>query len=73
MTKIIGKVAATEKKPTTIDEFYFWTDKHRILNPFDVVKVEHIEGSITFGIIEEISHITDSTSYLSNFIASDLI
>lgn len=71
MTKIIGKVAATEKKPTTIDEFYFWTKKERILNPFDVVKVEHIEDSISFGIIEEISHITDSASYLSNFISSD--
>ncbi len=71
MTKIIGKVAATEKNPTTIDEFYFWTNKQRILNPFDVVKVEHIEDSITFGIIEEISHITDSASYLSNFISSD--
>lgn len=71
MAKIIGKVAATEKNPTTIDEFYFWTNKQRILNPFDVVKVEHIEGSISFGIIEEISHITDSTSYLSNFISSD--
>lgn len=71
MTKIIGKVAATEKKPTTIDEFYFWTNKQRILNPFDVVKVEHIEGSISFGIVEEISHITDSVSYLSNFISSD--
>ncbi len=71
MTKIIGKVAATEKKPTTIDEFFFWTNKQRILNPFDVIKVEHIEDSITFGIIEEISHITDSASYLSNFISSD--
>ena len=71
MTKTIGKVAATEKQPTTIDEFYFWTNKQRILNPFDVVKVEHIEGSISFGIIEEISHITDSASYLSNFISSD--
>jgi len=71
MQKVIGKVAATEKKPTTIDEFYFWTDKKRILNPFDVVKVEHIEDSITFGVVEEISHITDSASYLSNFISSD--
>lgn len=71
MAKIIGKVAATEKNPTTIDEFYFWTNKQRILNPFDVVKVEHIEDSISYGIIEEISHITDSASYLSNFISSD--
>jgi len=71
MKKIIGKVAATEKVPTTIDFFYFWTDKHRILNPFDIVKVEHIDNSITFGVVEEISHITDSASYLSNFISSD--
>ena len=71
MTKIIGKVAATEKNPTTIDEFYFWTNKQRILNPFDVVKVDHIENSVSYGIIEEISHITDSASYLSNFISSD--
>lgn len=71
MKSAIGKVAATEKQPTTIDEFYFWTDKQRILNPFDVVKVEHIEGSISFGVIEEISHITDSASYLSNYISSN--
>lgn len=71
MTKIIGKVAATEKNPTTIDEFYFWTNKQRILNPFDVVRVDHIENSVSYGVIEEISHITDSASYLSNFISSD--
>jgi hypothetical protein len=71
MSRIIGKVAATEKAPTTIDIFYFWTDKERILNPFDVVKVEHIDKSTTFGVIEEISHITDSSGYLSNFISSD--
>ena len=46
MDKVIGKVAATEKAPTTIDVFFFWTDKNRILNPFDVVKVEHISKSI---------------------------
>lgn len=71
MSKTIGKVAATEKAPTTIDVFYFWTDKNRILSPFDVVKVKHINNSTTFGVIEEISHITDSASYLSCFISSD--
>ncbi|MEQ9102240.1 MAG: hypothetical protein RIF36_00025 [Imperialibacter sp.] len=71
MSKVIGKIAATEKAPTTIDEFYFWTDKQRILSPFDVVKVNHINSSSTFGVIEEISHITDSSSYLANFISSD--
>ena len=71
MSKIIGKIAATEKIPTTIEEFCFWTDKKRILHPFDVVKVEHINDSVTFGVIEEISHITDATSYLTSFISSD--
>ena len=71
MHKIIGKIAAIEKIPTTIDEFYFWTDKERILNPFDVVKVSHIQNSKTFGVIEEISHITDAASYLSSYISND--
>ena len=71
MSKIIGKIAATEKAPTTIDEFFFWTDKERILHPFDVVTVKHIHRSITFGVVEEISHITDAASYLTSFISSD--
>lgn len=71
MNRQIGKVAATEKSPTTIDEFFFWTSTDLILNPFDVVKVEHVNNSSTFGTIEEISHITDSASYLSNYISND--
>ncbi len=69
--KIIGKVTATEKNPTTIDEFNFWTSKDRILSPFDVIKVNRGDGSITFGVIEEISHITDTPSYLTSFISND--
>ncbi len=68
---IIGKVTATEKNPTTIDEFYFWTKPDRILSPFDVIKVNHIRDSITFGVIEEISHITDTPSYLTSYISND--
>lgn len=68
---LIGRVIATEKVPTTIDEFCFWTNTDLILNPFDVIKVEHINKSKTFAVIEEISHITDSASFLSNFISSD--
>lgn len=71
MGKLIGKIAATEKNPTTIDEFYFWTDTNLILNPFDVVKVNHINGSYTYGVIQEIFHITDSAGYLNNYISSD--
>lgn len=68
---LIGRVIATENVPTTIDSFCFWTNIDLILNPFDVVKVEHINESNTFAIIEEISHITDSASFLSNFISND--
>ena len=71
MTKRIGKVVATEKAPSTVDEFYFWTDKKLIIKPFDVIKVGHIKNSITFGVVEEISHLTDSASSLAGFISSD--
>lgn len=67
----IGKILATEKVPTTVDEFYFWTDKELIIKPFDVVKVSHIKNSTTFGVVEEISHLTDSTSFLAGYISSD--
>jgi hypothetical protein len=69
--KQIGKILATEKVPTTVDEFFFWTDKELIIKPFDVVKVNHIKESITFGVVEEISHLTDNASFLAGFISSD--
>ena len=68
---IIGRVLATEKKPTTIDTFTFWTDPDLILNPFDIVKVQHVNGSFSYGVIEDIAHITDAASFLTNFISSD--
>ena len=71
MPESIGKVIATEKVPTTIDTFYFWTQPEMILHPFDVVKVGHLNNSTTFGVVEEISHITDSASFLSSFISND--
>lgn len=69
--KVIGRVAALEKSPSTIDNFCFWTNKNTLLNPFDVVVVEHVGGSKTYGVVEEISHITDSDSFLSSFISND--
>lgn len=69
--KKIGKITATEKQPTTIDDFTFWTDKDTVLKPFDVVVVDHIEGSKTFGVVEGISHITDTPTSLASFISND--
>lgn len=71
MTKIIGKVSATEKSPSTIDDFFFWTDKKQILSPFDIIKVSHEGNSITYGVIEEICHVTDATSHFTSYISSD--
>ena len=50
-SKIIGRILATEKYPTTIDDFAFWTKSSLVLNPFDIVKVEHVNGSFSFGMI----------------------
>lgn len=71
MEDIIGKVSATEKNPSTLQFFYFWTKAGYDINPFDIVKVEHINGSFTFGRIEEISHVTDSASHFSSYVSSN--
>lgn len=68
---LIGRVLATEKSPTTIDAFTFWTAPDLILNPFDIVKVQHVNNSFSYGVIEDIAHITDASSFLTNFISSD--
>ena len=69
--KLIGRVSATEKYPTTMDKFTFWTDSDLRLGAFDIVKAEHIDGSYTFGAVRDISHITDAQSFLAGYISSD--
>jgi hypothetical protein len=54
-----------------VDKFTFWTDASLILNPFDLVKVVHVNKSVSYGMIEDISHITDANSFLAGFISSD--
>ena len=71
MSEIIGRVAATEKFPATMDKFYFWTNADFRLNAFDVVKIKHLEGSFSFGTVENIFHITDAKSFLTNYISND--
>lgn len=71
--KIIGKVSATEKNPSTIDFFYFWTDSQNDnLSPFDVVSVENCNnGTTTYAVVEEINHVTDSASHFASYISSE--
>jgi|TARA_B100000315_G_scaffold146958_1_gene135968 hypothetical protein len=69
--QIIGKVSATERNPNTVTDFHFWTHSEIILKPFDVVVVEHIKNSKTYGVVEEISHVTDTPSFLASYVSSD--
>lgn len=71
--RIIGKVSATEKCPSTTEEFYFWTDKGEVLSPFDIIKVKHLpnDESITYAEIQEINHVTDAPSHFTSYISSD--
>ena len=71
--QIIGKVSATEKNPSTIDSFYFWTDSQSDnLSPFDVIKVENKNNaSTTYAVVEEINHVTDSDSHFASYISSE--
>lgn len=36
----IGKVTATESKPTTCTSVYFWLSPDVIIRPFDIVRIE---------------------------------
>lgn len=67
----IGRVIATENAPTTMDNFSFWTNSDLCLHAFDIVKVHHINGSHTYGVITQISHLTDAQSSLTGFISND--
>lgn len=70
--KLIGRVSATEKNPSSCDEFQFWLADDAILSPFDIVLVKNrIDGSTTYGVVQDILHITDGTGHLSNYVSSD--
>ena len=70
--KLIGKVSATEKYPSSCDDFQFWLSDEAVLSPFDIVCVENrTDDSITYGVVQDILHITDGTSHISNYVSSD--
>lgn len=70
--KVIGKVSATEKNPSSCDEFQFWLSDDTMLSPFDIVLAENeTDGSVTYGVVQDIFHITDGTGHISNYVSSD--
>ncbi len=68
---VIGRSSATERAPNSSDQFSFWLRPDQIVNPFNIISAEHYDGSITFGLVTNIKHSTDSPAHLSNFIAND--
>lgn len=70
--KLIDRVSATEKYPSSCDDFQFWLSDDAILSPFDIVRVENkTDDSVTYGVVQDILHITDGTGHLSNYVSSD--
>jgi hypothetical protein len=70
-TEPIGKASATEREPNSSEKFSFWLAPEEIVNPFDIVEADQMEGTRTFGLVTNIKQITDAPSHLSNFISND--
>lgn len=60
--KIIGKASATERDPNSSEKFSFWLAPEEIVNPFDIVEAEQMQGTRTFGLVTNIKQITDAPS-----------
>ncbi len=74
-TNAIGKITATENKPTTGNTVRFWMHKDEIIRPFDIVRIRHIpkqrggDPSYTYAMVQELSYITDSAGHLANYVS----
>lgn len=77
MNEPIGKVTATQNKPSTCTTVSFWLRPDVILRPFDIVRIKHLprsgetEPSRSYAIVKEMSYITDSQGHLSSYVSSD--
>src|SRR3972149_2625259 len=69
--QVIGRASATEREASSSEKFYFWLAPGQVVNPFDIVAVDQMEDSRTYGLTTNIRQITDAPSHLSNFISND--
>ena len=69
----IGRVVATESKPTTTGEVRFWLKDDVQLKPFDLVRLSPPNTKVGdfYAIINEIEQVSDVPSPLSSFISAD--
>lgn len=79
---VIGKTSATERDANSSDKFNFWLAPDRIVNPFDIVQVDHMgvaledgkpttRPSRSYGLVTTIEHRTDSPNHLANYVSSN--
>ncbi|HOX54374.1 MAG TPA: ATP-binding protein [Candidatus Omnitrophota bacterium] len=68
---IIGKASATQNEPNSSEKFSFWLAPEEIVNPFDIIEADQMQGTRTFGLVTNIKQITDAPTHLSNYISSD--
>ena len=69
--KAIGKVTATEKNPTSCSSVRFWVHTDVVIRPFDIVRIPHLQGSLSYAIVKDLEYITDSAGHLANYVSSD--
>ena len=67
----IGKVTATERSPTSCSTVHFWVHEDVVIRPFDIVRIPHLQGSLSYAIVKDLAYITDSAGHLANFVSSD--
>lgn len=68
---IIGKVVATESRPATASEFYFWTrNDNQAIEVGSIVCAVSREG-IAFGVLDEPQRYTDLQCFMDDYIAHD--
>lgn len=67
----IGKITATESKPTSCNTMRFWVHKDVVIRPFDIVRIPHLNNSYTYALVNDLEYITDSPGHLANYVSSD--
>jgi DNA helicase HerA-like ATPase len=68
---VIGRTSATDREPNTSDKFNFWITENVIVNPFDIVQADHLNGSKTYGLVTTLEHRTDAASHLANYVSNN--
>jgi hypothetical protein len=67
----IGKVTATESRPTSCSTVRFWLHGDQVIRPFDVVRIPHLRNSYTYAVVRDLEYITDSAGHLADYVSSD--